>query len=299
MAEQEPQPEAREPTVRLSRWDGTWDEDDPFADLKADVAAYTHADPLDTLRTLSDHSGIPLGALVRYVLARWASGGAEALLEIGTSGVAHLRRVVEEAEAAGTDGARRAAYDALRAQVAWLAHGLDEPATTFPRGGGGPPRRLRLGVYAVIRDPGGRLLLTRLAPGHLHEGRWTLPGGGLEHGEDPRAGVRREVHEETGLDARVGDLLDVDTRHVPDFPLPDGAEVNAHSVHLLFDATVDPAREPRVVEVGGSTDAVRWATADELEQLPLVDLVWRGARLAGLVPPAPRGAGPSHGTPSR
>ena len=139
----EPQPAGApdEPVVRLQRWAGTWDEDDEFAGLKADVAAYTHHDPLATLRTLSDHSGIPVGSLVRYVLARWASGGAEALLELGTSGVAHLQRTIEAAEAAGTETARQDAYESLRGQVAWLAHGLDDASATYPGGGAVPTRR--------------------------------------------------------------------------------------------------------------------------------------------------------------
>jgi ADP-ribose pyrophosphatase YjhB (NUDIX family) len=268
------------PRVRLERWDGTWPADDEFAGLKADVAAYGHTDPLATLRTLSDHSGVPVGALVRYVLARWASGGSETLLELGTSGVEQLRRVVDEAERAGTEAARLAAYDVMRQQVTWLAHGLDRPEVAYPEGGGGARRLLRLGVYAVITDERDRLLLTRLAPGRPHEGHWTLPGGGLDHGEQPRDGVVREVHEETGLVAEVGTLIEVDAIHLPPERTPTG--LDAHSVRLLFDATVDTSRTPRVVEVGGSTDAVRWVEPGELPALRLVDLARHGARLAGV-----------------
>ena len=42
-----------------------------------------------------------------------------------------------------------------------------------------------LGAYALCRDPSGRLLLARLGPGLLDEGLWTMPGGGVEWGEDP------------------------------------------------------------------------------------------------------------------
>jgi hypothetical protein len=87
-------PESDAPVVRLERWDGDWPADDPFAGLKADVAGYGHLDVLQTLRGLSEASGIPVGALVRYVLARWASGGNEAVLELGISGVDHLARIV-------------------------------------------------------------------------------------------------------------------------------------------------------------------------------------------------------------
>ncbi|MTV26606.1 hypothetical protein FTX61_14455 [Nitriliruptoraceae bacterium ZYF776] len=113
-------PGADPPRVELTRWDGDWNPDDPFAGLKADVAAYTHLDPLETLRGLSDASGVPVGALVRYVLARWASGGNEALLELGVSGVDHLARAIDEAEAAGTDEARLRAYATVAEVVSWL-----------------------------------------------------------------------------------------------------------------------------------------------------------------------------------
>jgi hypothetical protein len=108
------------PLVALDRWDGEWADDDAFADLKADVAAYGHLDPLATLVSLSAASGIPVGALVRYVLARWASGGNEALLELGTSGVDHLVRIIDDAEVAATDQARLEAYHAIRSVIDWL-----------------------------------------------------------------------------------------------------------------------------------------------------------------------------------
>lgn len=107
-------------TVTLERWAGDWADDDPFADLKADVAAYGHLDPLATLGGLSEASGIPVGALAGYVLARWAAGGSEALLELGTSGVDHLARAISDAEVAGTDAARLEAYATVRQVVGWL-----------------------------------------------------------------------------------------------------------------------------------------------------------------------------------
>ena len=124
-----------EPLVRLRSWDGPWPADDPDANFKVDVAAYSRADPLLTLTNLARSIDVPVGALVRYVLARWASGGSEGLLEIGPSTVERMRAEVERAEADGSDAARLQAYHVLRQQVSWLDHGLSHPESSYPTGG--------------------------------------------------------------------------------------------------------------------------------------------------------------------
>ena len=55
----------------------------------------------------------------------------------------------------------------------------------------------RIGVFALIFDDQGRILL-----GHRRDTDWwNLPGGGMELGETVDEAVRREVREETGLEA--------------------------------------------------------------------------------------------------
>ena len=124
-----------EPVIRLVRSVPAWDDDDPDANFRADVAAYAQADPLATIRNLCSALDLPVGAVVRYVLAKWATGGSEAMLELGPSTVERLRSVVEDAERVGTDEARLEAYGQLAAMVGWLAHGLDDPEGTYPTGG--------------------------------------------------------------------------------------------------------------------------------------------------------------------
>ncbi|MFK0160732.1 NUDIX hydrolase [Streptomyces sp. NPDC090499] len=50
-----------------------------------------------------------------------------------------------------------------------------------------------------IRDEGDRVLLLRYGPGQPVAGEWWLPGGMLDHGEDPLTAARREMLEETGI----------------------------------------------------------------------------------------------------
>lgn len=68
-------------------------------------------------------------------------------------------------------------------------------------------RLQRVAAYGVITDSRGRLLLTRLNDRTERPGCWTLPGGGVDHGEHPEQVMVREVLEETGLLVRPGDLL--------------------------------------------------------------------------------------------
>jgi hypothetical protein len=114
--------------VRLERWSGPWDADDPDAGFKEEVAAYTRLDPLTTLQGLSEYSGIPVGALARYVLVKWSAAGSEGLLEIGPTMVDRLWACVAEAERTGTDADRLTAYHALKDLLAWLRAGLGGPA---------------------------------------------------------------------------------------------------------------------------------------------------------------------------
>ena len=117
-----------EPTVELLRWAGPWTPDDPDANFKAEVADYCRLDPLVTLHGMSENLGIPVGALARYVLARWATAGSGGLMELGPTMVHRLWAPIARAEAAATDEARLAAYAELRGVLSWLKVPLDDPS---------------------------------------------------------------------------------------------------------------------------------------------------------------------------
>jgi 8-oxo-dGTP diphosphatase len=135
------------------------------------------------------------------------------------------------------------------------------------------PRRQRVAAYAVIVRAG-EVLLSRLAPSISEDELWTLPGGGIEFGEHPDDAVVREVHEETGLDCRLGRPLWIGSAHrVVD---RESAPTDMHSVRIVYDAWVDAdAPEPRVVEVDGSTVDARWLSVEDVESgaVPTVPMV--------------------------
>ncbi|WP_221931165.1 NUDIX hydrolase [Aliiroseovarius halocynthiae] len=66
----------------------------------------------------------------------------------------------------------------------------------------------RAAAYVTALDAKRRVLLTRFEiPGHPKSGSWTLPGGGMEWGEQAHQTAARELREETGLEAEIGSLL--------------------------------------------------------------------------------------------
>ena len=76
------------------------------------------------------------------------------------------------------------------------------------------PERPVVGVGGVVIADGQALLIRR---GHPPlEGEWSIPGGKLEVGETLVDAVRRELAEETGIEVRVGDLIEVFERIFPD-----------------------------------------------------------------------------------
>ncbi|MBW8751782.1 MAG: NUDIX domain-containing protein [Propionibacteriales bacterium] len=136
-----------------------------------------------------------------------------------------------------------------------------------------PAKRQRLAVKALIRR-GDQVLLARLSAQAVETGRWTLPGGGVDHGESPETALVREVAEEAGLTPTVRSLLGVHDAHLTG-NAPDGRLEDFHAVNLVYDAVVPPDLEPEVREVDGTTDAVRWVAVADITDgvLPVTDLV--------------------------
>ncbi|MFA6577393.1 MAG: NUDIX domain-containing protein [Nocardioides sp.] len=152
-----------------------------------------------------------------------------------------------------------------------------------------PFRLQRVAAYGlVVRDD--TVLLTRVSARGFHTGLWSLPGGGIDHGESPRDAVVRELREETGLACTVGELVTVDDEQIRG-TAPSGRDEELHAIGLVFEA--DPLGVPGqlVTEVDGTTDAVAWVPLDEVEsgRVPVVPLVWSALAVSGrTAPPTPR-----------
>ncbi|WP_022902070.1 NUDIX hydrolase [Humibacter albus] len=136
---------------------------------------------------------------------------------------------------------------------------------------------IRVAAYAVIAD-GGRVLLA-----HWNEhGRsgWTLPGGGLESGEDPADAAVREVFEETGFNAELDELIGVNSHIIP-ADQRDSGRGALQALRIVYRAHITGGDLRN--ELHGSTDEARWFSLSEIPSLRKVSLVGVGLRYAGLL----------------
>jgi 8-oxo-dGTP pyrophosphatase MutT (NUDIX family) len=94
----------------------------------------------------------------------------------------------------------------------------------------------RVAVVFLV-DPEGRLLMQhRDQHARVSPNQWALPGGKIEEGETPEEAARREVREETGLDA--GDIRGYLVGTRPSVTTADG-EVEMHVFYGPTEATQD------------------------------------------------------------
>lgn len=138
---------------------------------------------------------------------------------------------------------------------------------------------LRVAAYAVITDDQGRILLPHWSE-YAHSG-WTMPGGGLDPGEDPADAAVREVLEETGYHVELDGLLGIDSFVIPAAERVRPSERPVQALRIVYRAHIIGG-ELRV-EVDGSTDGVAWHTPEEVDALDRVPLVDLSRRWAGLI----------------
>lgn len=139
---------------------------------------------------------------------------------------------------------------------------------------------MRVAAYAVIVGDDDRVLLA-----HWNEGRksaWTMPGGGLEAGEDPEHAVRREVREETGFRVRVDELLGIHSRVIPAHRRLTESESPLHTLRIVYRASITGGRLRH--EKNGSTDRADWFTLEQVRGLQRVRLVDIALTMGGVIP---------------
>jgi 8-oxo-dGTP diphosphatase len=124
---------------------------------------------------------------------------------------------------------------------------------------------------ALVHDDDGRILLLRRSD----NGRWSLPAGMIDPGEQPADAVLREIHEETGVRAEVVRVAGVATHRVV-YPNGDNCEY----LNVFFHCrAVSGTPRPDGDE---SLDAA-WFAPDDLPELD----PWAQLRIATAAAPTP------------
>lgn len=111
-----------------------------------------------------------------------------------------------------------------------------------------------MGAAVVVFNDDGRLLMVRRGRGASRSGLWSIPAGFVDYGEEIRTAAARELLEETGLIADVGDVVFVASN------FHDPAKL---TVGIWFAGTVTGG----TLEAGDDADAVGWFDLGNLPPL--------------------------------
>ncbi len=134
------------------------------------------------------------------------------------------------------------------------------------------PDRPVVGIGGVVIDEGRALLIRRGTEPLL--GQWSIPGGTLELGESLQEGVARELLEETALQVRVLDVIEVfDRVYLDPSTQTSGAKSGPRFHYVIVDYLCEKiSGEARA---GSDVTHVAYAAEDELEQYQLTETATR------------------------
>jgi 8-oxo-dGTP diphosphatase len=110
-------------------------------------------------------------------------------------------------------------------------------------------------IVGIVSDPAARILIGQRPGGKHMAGHWECPGGKLERGEPPLAGLKRELYEELGIEVASAEPFIEHTHRYPE-----------RTVHLdiWWVLRYEGKAEPR------EGQSLRWVAPNELPQAPLL-----------------------------
>lgn len=119
------------------------------------------------------------------------------------------------------------------------------------------------GTVGALIEKGGKILLVREgAHTKLDYGKWNVPEGWLDVGEDPMDAVKREAREETGYEFEPTFFLGIYSMVRNDHRNEDG--FMPHAIKLMFSGNID---ESRPSDLHDDVSETRWFTPEDIEDM--------------------------------
>ncbi len=123
-----------------------------------------------------------------------------------------------------------------------------------------------VGVVGAIIERDGKFLLMkeiqRHIPNHPDDGKWNLPAGRLEHGDDPIEAIRKEVIEETGYAFEPTHVLGVYSLVRKDIEQELGTLSHVLKITFVGTTSANP-----VVSVSDDSAGIQWFSAEEIQAM--------------------------------
>lgn len=116
------------------------------------------------------------------------------------------------------------------------------------------PRGIWIPVVTGLIRKDTKILLGLRPTGETLAGHWEFPGGKIDQGETPQEALRRELQEEVGIDAEIGDVRFVHTH-----------SYGTRGVVLIFYDVHFWKGEPKSIY----HDELKWVEADDLEKMQI------------------------------
>ena len=136
----------------------------------------------------------------------------------------------------------------------------------------------RAAAYVVAVNAQQQILLTQFSKaGHPNSGAWTLPGGGMEWGEQAHETALRELQEETGLRADIGSLLGAQSEWFDERTSERGQRDLA--LRLIFEARNCEGELKTDFQDDDTTVGAAWFSTNAVQQLRRVKVVDFGLSL--------------------
>jgi len=128
-----------------------------------------------------------------------------------------------------------------------------------------------LGVYGIlIHDD--QILLIKKSRGP-HKGKWDLPGGSIEFGEEPYETLKREFYEETGIVELDGKMRTA-ISYTLVYPFKENELEELHHIGIIYDVTLTSSQYVLKADGDGEDSlGASWIHINEIDNIETTPFV--------------------------